>query len=179
LGFYTKKGEDKMDLQEIELEILQIREELEIRKEIYDQETNLLNAKLNEAIREKLIILHEYNLEKILIAETIIFVTGFLKYYGEGSTINCLEDCIADVAKGFEKLRKCYFGCKNYSSWSCQRCDCQYGEGPSHGDIVFRIELRKDYRNKDVIISKDDTNAVLYYLENLKKADFRGIVLKA
>ena len=42
-------------------------------------------------------------------------------------------------ADGSAAMRSQYFGIKNYASFGDQREDHQYGMGPRHGNIVFRI----------------------------------------
>lgn len=54
-----------------------------------------------------------------------------------------------------------YLGVKNYASFGDQRCDCQYGQGPSHGSIVFRIgRVDRDIHNPKPL----DADAI-YFLE--------------
>jgi hypothetical protein len=80
--------------------------------------------------------------------------------------LKALENAIARIQKdGKNALSKEYVGVKNYAHFGDQRCDCQYGFGPSHGSIVFRIE-----RATRVVRPKDDAILVLgddevYFLE--------------
>jgi len=58
-----------------------------------------------------------------------------------------------------------YLGYKNYAGFGDQRCDCEYGMGPTHGSIVF--EIGRVDRSKP--LGKID----LYYLEAVR--DFSPI----
>lgn len=53
----------------------------------------------------------------------------------------CIEDAIAAIKSNPETaLKREFIGLKNYAQFYDQRCDCQYGYGPRHGSICFRIE---------------------------------------
>lgn len=56
---------------------------------------------------------------------------------------SCFLDAIEDLRVGAPRLRRGYFGVKEYDGWASQRADCEYGMGPSHGSIWFRIGLRR------------------------------------
>lgn len=106
--------------------------------------------------------------EKIVLAESMVSVMGW-ENFGKGKTVQAYDDSIYDVAAGGEKILNGFFGCKDYSGWVCQRCDCEYGMGPRHGSIVFKISLTYDYQltAKEIgEISEDDRNVILWYLTN-------------
>jgi hypothetical protein len=161
-----------MELKEIELSLVQLRVDKEAieRDRIY--KLTALDNQIDDLLRQKYIILQNYNLDKVTLAEKYIYTAGILKYYGMGATVDCLNDCISDVAKGLSLLKIQCFGCKNYEGWTCQRCDCEYGYSPNHGSIVFEIGLRNQFRNEQ--FSDDTLNAILYYLGNLKSEAFRN-----
>lgn len=71
-----------------------------------------------------------------------------------------IEDAITEIqTKGEKALKEQYLGVKNYAAFGDQREDHQYGYGPAHGYIVFRIERKN--RDKP-IANKED---VIYLLE--------------
>lgn len=61
----------------------------------------------------------------------------------------CFRDAIEDLRLGPVRLRRGYLGVKAYDRWNSQRTDCDYGMGPSHGHIWFRIGLRDPGRPLD------------------------------
>jgi len=65
--------------------------------------------------------------------------------YGDGSGVRAqtLADAKADLANGGTLIGTRYFGVKNYDGFGDQRADCEYGMGPRHGSIVFRIGLTR------------------------------------
>lgn len=60
-----------------------------------------------------------------------------------------------------------YIGVKNYSVFGDQREDHEYGRGPKHGSIVFRIEIKDRYKKGNL----DDHQRVkaIGYLNSLLK----------
>ena len=75
-----------------------------------------------------------------------------------------IEDAITDLANGGSKLKGNYFGVKNYDRFGDQREDHNYGMGPRHGSIVFRIGLVD--RKKE--LTEQEIEAAIYYLTHLK-----------
>jgi hypothetical protein len=71
-----------------------------------------------------------------------------------------IEEAIAKIqSDGGEALSRQYMGIKNYAGFGDQREDHDYGYGPSHGSIIFRIE--RTNRNQRVILGDDH----IYLLE--------------
>ena len=98
--------------------------------------------------------------EKVEMARSVIDV-GSYKDTPERKSV--ITSAINDLAKGAVRLRTNYFGVKVYSGFGEQRCDCEYGYGPSHGSIVFRVELK----NRKDELSSDQIDAAIYYLLNI------------
>lgn len=61
---------------------------------------------------------------------------------------NVVEDAIVDLTTGCEKLRRQFFGVKDYDRWRGQRSDHTYGMVPSHGDLVLTIGLTREARTR-------------------------------
>jgi len=84
---------------------------------------------------------------------------------------DAVYDAIKDLNKGGEKLKKSYFGVKSYEGWQSQRSDHEYGYGPKHGAVWFRIEILPEYRKRD--LSPGEIGAGIKrlgdYLENITK----------
>lgn len=108
------------------------------------------------------------NLEAIELAEKFLIVS---KYSSGGDERNSArQDAIkwfATGQAGYRGLKYEYFGTKSYARWYGQRCDCEYGYGPRHGSIIFKIGLREDARSRDLTDAEKD--AAIYYLMNIEK----------
>lgn len=81
----------------------------------------------------------------------------------------CVADAINDLATGGKSLSGKYFGTKDYAHWSNQREDHQYGYGPRHGSIVFRVGLTSDALEKmrSGGLTGDEIEAAIYCLMNI------------
>lgn len=75
-----------------------------------------------------------------------------------------VDDAVSDLASGAKKLRREYFGVKNYSGFGDQRSDHSYGMGPRHGHIVFAVELAKPNRD----LEPQEVDDAIYALLNIK-----------
>lgn len=79
---------------------------------------------------------------------------------------NTRLDAVADarrlLTENSNKLRLQYIGVKNYAHFGDQRADCDYNTGPRHGDIVFRIGLTSEARQRD--LTPDEIEDALYFL---------------
>lgn len=112
--------------------------------------------------------------ERIQLAEDCIKVTGW-EYVGlkhdRGDLDGCIQDAINDISKGVDKMRREYFGCKNYEGFFLQRADCEYGYKPTHGGTAFSIGLGNHGRGRDIDRDRQFTpqelDAMIYYLTNL------------
>lgn len=149
-------------LYELEQSRQKIENEIKSMSIRHKEEKNKIDNELQHINKE--IALHCASLdpEKIHLAESLIRIEG-LKWRKSGDCPNAIKDAINDIVDGCVKIRREYFGCKNYDRWTCQRNDSQYGYGPRHGSIVFRIGLKNT--NKD--FSEDELEAMIYYLRNL------------
>lgn len=81
---------------------------------------------------------------------------------------SCFDDAIADVRRGAPFMQRSYYGVKSYDAWPSQRADCQYGYGPSHGSIWFRIGLRSRTAIEAVPLDETDRVACVRYLTALR-----------
>lgn len=137
-----------------------------LRKEFLSEEARLKGI-ISE--NDRLICLARDSIDyvKVQLAETIISVS---KYTGEGEQGSCVVDAIKQFSLGkplqYKDLWKEYFGTKDYDRWSSQRSDHTYGYGPRHGSTNFMIGIRTD--KKQVDLTADEVEAVIYYLTNLK-----------
>lgn len=85
-----------------------------------------------------------------------------------GSRVALLGVAVNDLASAKDEMKRHYFGLKDYDRWSHQREDHEYGSGPRHGSIVFRIGLTDDARKQDGLTLQQRDDAI-YYLRNLER----------
>ena len=116
------------------------------------------------------------DLEKVRLAKTLVYVNGSYDRAGEDRK-SVIHDAIRQLATGepirqfYGDLWSHYFGTKNYDRWSGQRSDHQYGYGPGHGSIVFRVGVVDDVRKTrtQADLSAEEVEAAIYYLTNIKR----------
>lgn len=116
------------------------------------------------------------DVEKVGLAKTVIYVSGAYDRAGEDRA-SVIHDAVKQLATGepirpfYGDLWSHYFGTKNYDRWSGQRCDCQYGYGPGHGSIVFRVGIIEDVRENraQADLTAEEVEAAIYYLTNIKR----------
>ena len=122
---------------------------------------NKKNNKMEEKKMEKV------DLERIKNGIEFINVNGIIsEQYPK--RIKLIEEAINDVQTGFNHLKKEYYGIKNYGQFGDQRADCSYGMGPTHGSIVFEIELTSKARKNIEDINTDDVYNIVYTLEAVR-----------
>lgn len=109
---------------------------------------------------------------KVLLAEHVITVRGSFKSAGEDRQ-QVLEAAIADLLAGARRLRDRYLGTKDYAHWHGQSIECEYGMCPTHGSVIFRIELtrplREAMRQNGMPLNEEGIEAAVYYLRNIER----------
>lgn len=159
-----------MGLYEIEKKIDELKSNLATENERHKKEVNYIQKELNEVKRQKSILMSNINLDQVKLAENV------LKIDGEFNKV-CVLDAINDIVSDKLALRTEYFGAKNYEGWRHQRVDCNYGYGPRHGYVVFRVEFKSPYRGKDAQLTIEEKDACLYYLNLLLDESTRRVIL--
>jgi hypothetical protein len=79
-----------------------------------------------------------------------------------------VEAAIEELRKGGGRLRRAYFGLKQYEGWSAQREDHDYGFGPRHGSIWFKIGMSEQYRRRPEWLEEYERIACVAWLNALK-----------
>lgn len=136
----------------------------------YESNRKKINGQLSELERLESAAMNDLNIDYIQIAEGLLRVSG--DPYGRTSDVSefggptIAAAAILDIANGCCHLRKQFFGNKTYAHFY-QRCDCEYGYGPSHGGIVDRISLKEEGLKLE--LTSDEKDACIYYLKNYKK----------
>ncbi|MGJ7039178.1 hypothetical protein J2Y63_002433 [Shinella sp. BE166] len=116
------------------------------------------------------------DIEKVGLAKTVIYVNGSYDRAGQDRA-SVIQDAVKQLATGdpvrqfYGDLWSHYFGTKNYDRWSGQRSDHQYGYGPGHGSIVFRVGIVEDVRKNrsQADLTAEEIEAAIYYLTNIKR----------
>jgi len=129
----------------------------------FTNKDNQLNTAILKLRRLEVIALAGMDLEKIQMAEKILYWSGKPWSLCEGELLTDLA-CI-DIANDHPHLSKRYFGNKQYESFY-QRTDCEYGYGPRHGHIVDAIGMKDESRGQ--VLCTEEKDACIYYLKNLQ-----------
>ena len=155
-------------------ELYDLRAALDHHTQAAATEAARLRAEIQR--RETTIATAEAGLDaaKIALAKTIVFASDYSR--GGKDRASARADAIKQLASGrpvrkhYGDLWRVFFGTKNYDQWSGQRCDCEYGCGPRHGSICFRIGLTDAARKRrQADLSADEVEAAIYYLVNLER----------
>lgn len=153
-----------------------VKEKHELKLQLSGQEKTFNNfkkdmqAKICELERLEKLASENNDLEKIQLAETVVYVHG--NPYGRTSDVNqfnyatIAEQAIIDLANGCRHLKRQFFGNKRYEGYY-QGTDCEYGMGPRHGSIVDQIGLKQSARTRD--LTDEEKDACIYYLRNYEK----------
>lgn len=132
--------------------------------EEYTKNIKDLDKQIKTLTEKEALLLNDMNLDKVTIAEEILTCEGDVTIICGGEVLTELASI--DISNGCPRLKKHYFGNKEYSGFH-QRCDCEYFFGPKHGGISERIQLNVEYRGKD--LTDDQKDACIYYLKNYKR----------
>lgn len=89
-----------------------------------------------------------------------------------GEVQACFREAIEEFRAGPKFILTSYYGVKAYDRWDSQREDHQYGYGPAHGGIWFRIEMpgkmRREFRDDGRVMTDEETIAVVAWLTAVK-----------
>lgn len=162
----------KVALTELKNNVLEAEKDIVGLKKEYDERMKVLQRTLVLTRRAYEEALQGLDLDAVATARTVLYKQG--KYTGKGDQPSCVRDFIEYLATGqakspYKDPKTRYLGTKNYSGWSNQREDHEYGRGPKHGSTVFALGLERDARKRD--LTDDERNALIYYLENIEKIE--------
>jgi hypothetical protein len=161
-----------MYLHEAEKNLIDLKNTKDQIQKKYSDDIKSIDHKINQATIDRDLLMKDFNLDKINLAKSFIYVEG-VDNIGQGESGSALNDAIKDFSEGVKYLRTRYIGCKQYDGFYMQRTDCEYGYGPRHGYIIFRIGL-KDTKHEFVDIEID---SCIYYIRKLKDdPEFRKII---
>jgi hypothetical protein len=106
----------------------------------------------------------------IILAEHVMYVGGLYCKAGDDRDA-ALANAKAQILSGGGTLRVEYQGTKSYDRWRGQWIACSYGMGPRHGSTIFEIGLTDPIRKReqDPLLTGDEIEACLYYLNNLER----------
>lgn len=101
-------------------------------------------------------------------AEAILAIRGSVLESAEGA----FEAAVDELAAGGQKMQTRYIGAKRYDGFH-QRCDCDYGYGPSHGSIVFSVGLTQERLQRPLPLDEFERDVAVRYLLALRDAKRR------
>jgi len=145
-----------MTLQKMEQDLIWLKSEMAAEKDRHKEAMDTLNRQIIEMERQKGIFLKGLDSAKIELAESVLAIHGMRKDFDSSLT----HAAIKGIASNDGCIYRRYYGVKNYSGWTHQREDHEYGQGQRYGKIVFSIGLRE---NRD-ILTGEQIEACLYYL---------------
>lgn len=147
-----------------------VRTRIEVQRILSDitaqftKDKDRLTAQIQKLIGLENVSVDGFDVEKIQMAESVLYIHGDPYGVTDGGKKDCIADAaIADIANGCRHLKKEFFGNKTYSGYY-QRCDCNYGYGPSHGGIRDEIGLKDSARKRE--LTDDEKDACIYYVKN-------------
>lgn len=150
-----------MKMSEIVTAIAEVNSQIESAAKTHEENLKNLNMRLVQ-LRERLNYSKaSLDQEKVRSGLSVVSITGRLSSQVRRDAVG---DAINALASGGNVLKKRFIGVKNYSSFGDQRCDCEYGFGPKHGHIVFKVGLTTDCRQ---VITGDQVEAAIYVLLNI------------
>ena len=123
-----------------------------------------IDKAITEMDRLEKLSLSGLNIQKIQMAEKIIYCSGDVDKLVDGRILT--EVAALDIAKGHPHLKTMYFGNKRYDGFY-QSSDHAYGYGPKHGSIVDRISMKDESRGQ--VLCEEEIEACIYYLKNYSK----------
>lgn len=123
------------DLEKLTANYLKTKTEVALQLDQIQQETNLLKDRVNT---------RWYSM-----GANLIEVQGFLSRHNTSNRLKVVEKAIADLTKmpynRFGKdqphLATGYYATKDFGTYTDQLCQYNYGWGPAHGKIRFRVGL--------------------------------------
>lgn len=124
-------------------ELDDLREERRLEGERHEAESRRLQSGIDHAL-SVIALAERYGTELAEMHEVavkILRVEWHRAYNHSPEVASCFANAVDDIRRNAPRLRRGYFGVKQYDVWTSQRTDCEYGMGPSHGSIWFRIGL--------------------------------------
>lgn len=165
-----------MELTAAAQEMYQLRKDLERHIASAKAREDELRGKIKQRANVLASAEQGLDLEKVRLGKTVVYVHGSYDHAGEDRA-SVIHDAIRQLATGepirqfYGDLWSHYFGTKNYDRWSGQRSDHQYGYGPGHGSICFRVGIIEDVRKArtQADLTAEEIEAAIYYLTNIKR----------
>ncbi|OAN76736.1 hypothetical protein A8B82_15185 [Sulfitobacter sp. EhC04] len=157
-------------LTELHKEAARLTAQIKAEEEARDKTLKDLTAQ-RRACREAISMAGSaLDLEKIKLAEQVIYVRGSFKEAGDDRhfTVNKAISVLTSDSGRF--LWREYVGTKSYDRWHGQYIDAPYGMGPTHGHVIFAIGLNQSIRDHRACgnLTPEEIEACLYYLGALE-----------
>lgn len=157
-------------LTELHKEAARLTAQIKAEEEARDKTLKDLTAQ-RRACREAISMAGSaLDLEKIKLAEQVIYVRGSFKDAGDDRHF-AVSKAISILASDSGRfLWREYVGTKSYGRWHGQYIDAPYGMGPTHGHVIFAIGLNRPIRDQRAAgeLTAEEIEACLYYLGALE-----------
>lgn len=107
---------------------------------------------------------------KLKVAESVLDVFGDYSRAGDDRAM-VLEQAVEQVLAKGGRLKVRFLGTKNYDRWHGQGVEIEYGCGPKHGWVIFRVGLKEAVRRRagTEVLTEEEVEAAIYYLRNLER----------
>lgn len=153
-----------MKLHEMITEKATLYKGLQKAKEDFEALEKRITARMSELNRLEKLALENHDIEKIQMAEKVIYCQGNPDALVENRRLT--EVAAIDIAMNHPHLAERYYGNKRYENFY-QASDHTYGMGPSHGHIVDAVGMKHESRGQ--MLCDEEKDACIYYLKNYSK----------
>lgn len=153
---------------------LVLQDEIERKKRQHEAEIRILEGKLDPVDRAIAVAEDPHGISAVQfqLARAILIVDWGRDSRGRRRTDREIQPVIADaieeLRKGGGGLRRHYVGLKQYDAWAAQREDHDYGFGPKHGSIWFRIGMMEQYRRRPEWLEEYERIACVTWLNAVR-----------
>lgn len=150
---------------EAERQRFALQEAMQMERQRHKTSMDILERGYASAVAVSAMLSKQLQMDKLLLAENVMVVQGNFARAGS-DRLEQREAAIHDLVNGTPVLRERYIATKDYAHWHGQGVDCEYGYGPKHGDVIFRIGLHEAARERD--LTEAEVDACVYYLRTLE-----------
>ena len=143
---------------------LELEDQLEDLLKTYQAAKRATEIQLAQIKEKEATLRQGFDLEKIELAKTILFVHGnpyALTDDSHGDRNPIALEAIRDLLGGCKVLRREYFGNKRYERFY-QSGTWSYFCGPTYGHVVDEVGLKESARKR--ALAPDEVEAAVYYL---------------
>lgn len=152
-----------------------LKDEINDLKARFKQDLRVLEGKLEPLERAVAVAEHPHGISVVQfqLARAILILDWGRDSQGRRRTDReiqpVIETAIGHLRLGGSILRRTYVGLKQYDRWSAQEVQCEYGYGPSHGSVWFRIGMMEQYRRRPEPLQEYEKVACIQWLNAVRE----------